>query len=305
MRIAPKAEVTILDSNVAEIEVGVDVFDPLISYVVNNIVQVNAPTHRKYKAIQASTGVDPVLDVNPITGIGTYWYDNGATNYKRAFDELGSSKCENIDSIYYKFATSDIDVLMLGGLTGITVRIVLTNVDTSTVMLDETYDTQSREVYDWQEWIVEPLEYHSSFFKILPFIYNATMEVWIDNTGFTASAGHIVFGRSKNYGLSLIDPKPISSRRGINSKTRDEYGNIITRRKARYRRMKITCIIDSSSIDIIEDRLELIVDTPCIFVGDEQDGGIKALLVYGEMKDHDMPISRTKTTYQLEVEGYQ
>ena len=68
--------------------------------------------------------------------------------------------------------------------------------------------------------------------------------------------------------------------------------------------MKISCIIDSFSVDIIEQRLDDLADTPAIFVGDEREGGYNALLIYGELKDHDMPISVSKTKYQLEVEGY-
>jgi len=306
MIIAPRTATNILASNIVAIEVGVNVYDPLSAYVTYDVVQINGTTNRKYKAVQAvPAGTDPLVDVNPVTGRGTYWWDAGATNYAKAFDELGSSKCENADSIYYEFSISDIDVLMLGNLNSATVRLKIVDLDTTLTVLDATYSTLEREVYDWQEWTIAVPEYHSSFYKILPITYNATLEVWIDNPTQTASVGHIAYGRSKNYGLSLIDPKPISSRRGITSKTRSADGNITTRRKARYRRMKITCLIDSKSIDIIEDRLEAIVDTPCIFVGDERDGGYKALLIYGEMKDHDMPISVTKTTYLLEVEGYQ
>jgi len=304
---APRDTPVILDSNIPVIETDIEVYVDTKAYKVRDKVQINSDTNRIYKAYKdVPAGISPTEDVNPTTGRGSYWFDDGATNYKRAFDELGSSTCKNAESIYYKFAISDIDVLMLSNLKATTVKIKIVNLDANVVLLEKEYFTQTRKVFDWQEWTTEPAEYSSTFYKILPFAFNATLEIWINNTAENAEVGHIAYGRSKNYGLSLVDPKPVSSRRGITSKTRDSSGNIVTRRKSRYRRMKVTCMIETDSVDILEDRLEVIVDTPCIFVGDEKDGGIKALLIYGELKDHDTAIAvkDTYTTFILEIEGY-
>ncbi len=306
MIIAPKKEINILSSNVAEVETGVSVWSDTETYSAAAVVQLNAPTHKKYKALQdVPADVNPLSDVNATTGIGTYWFDSGSTNYFRAFDELGSSQCVNADSINYKFQTSDVDILPLENLRCATVRIKIINEENSETLLDETVEVRQREVYDWFDWTYAVDDFQTSFYKNLPMAYNSTMEIWIENAESDVSVGHIAFGRSKNYGLTLANPKPISSRRGITSKTRNEFGEIVTRRKARYKRMSITCLVDSNATDLIEDRLEEIVDTPCIFVGDESEGGYKSLLIYGEMKDHDMPISiSAKTTYKLDVEGY-
>lgn len=306
MIIAPRDEIVILDSNIAVVESGVTVWDATATYSLKDIVQVNGTTNRKYEALgDVPAGINPVDDVNEVTGKGTYWFDRGATNYMRAFDELGSSQCENADSIYYKFSTSDIDTLMLDNvITAATARIVLTNNTTSTVVLDETLDLTTRYVYDWADWTYAPTEYKRSLYYNLPIIYDGTLEITLTNTGSTVKTGHIAYGRSKKFGLSLISPNPVSSMRGVTSKTRDSFGNIITRRKARYKRMSISCVIDSGAVDLIETRLNDLADTPAIFVGDERDGGYAALLIYGELKDHDMPISLVKTQYQLEVEGY-
>ena len=309
MIIAPRTAANILDTNIDQVENGIAVYDNDTAYNTKDTVQVNGDTNRLYEAIQDvpanDANADPVVDVNPTTGIGEYWFDRGTTNYKRAFDELGSSKCSNADSIYYKFQISDIDTLMIAGVENVaTVRVVVTNNSTDEVMLDVTEDLTLRDVYDWADWTYAPLEFKKSYFKLLPIIYDATLEIYLDNTGLTVEVGHIAYGRSLNYGLTLINPAPTSSMRGITSKRRDKFGNIITRRKARYKRMKITCIIDSIAIDIIEERLNNLADKPAIFVGDARDGGYRALLLYGELKDHEMPISVSKTQYQLQVEGY-
>ena len=306
MIIAPRIEANVITSNIAVVEAGIPVWDATATYNLKDKVQVNGTTNRIYEAVQAvPVGINPVDDVNPTTGVGTYWFDRGATNYMRAFDELSSSKTTNVDSIYYKFGISDVDVLLLEGLNNAaTVRIVVTDNANGNVVKDTTYDVTTRDVYDWFDWTYEPSEYKRTFFALLPLVYDATLEIYIDNTGATVEVGHIAYGRSKKVGLSLISPSPVTSMRGVSTKRRDEFGNIITRRKARYRRMKISCVIDTKTLDRIEERLNDIADTPAIFVGDEREGGFRSLLVYGELRDHDMPISLVKSVYQLEVEGY-
>ncbi len=303
MIIAPRMEPVIIDSNVDVEESGIDVYSDDTDYIVGDYTQVNGTFNRIYRCISDSTGLNPSLDVNAESGTGSKWIDKGSTNYYRAFDVSSSSKCKNSESIYYKFAVNDVDVLMLSGLKALSVRVVTSSAD-DTVIFDKTYDTSTRDVYDWQDWLTAPLEFMSSFFAIIPFGYGLNLEVFIENAGGDAEVGHFVFGRSKSVGLSLMDPAPTSTMRSLTSKSRDSNGNIITRKITRFKRMNITCLIDSKSIDIIEDRLNSLADTPCIFVGDDSDGGYKALLIYGEIKDHDMPIGVSKTTYKLEVEGY-
>jgi len=306
MIIAPRTQPNILDSNVAVVESGIPVWDSSATYSTKDMVQVNGTTNRIYEAVQnVPAGVNPVDDVDATTGIGTYWFGRGATNYMRPFDELESSQCKNADSIYYKFGISDIDLILFENMSKVdSIRIVVTNNPNSEVLMDKTVNNLTREVYDWFDWTYAPAEFGRSYFTRLPLSYDATLEVYLNNTGSTVKVGHIAYGRSKNYGLSLINPNPVSSMRGITSKRRDAYGNIITRRRARYKRMSISCVIDSTAVDLIEERLNALADTPAIFVGDEREGGYKALLIYGELRDHDMPISVVKTQYQLQVEGY-
>ena len=307
MIIAPRSEIIILDSNIPVVEANIPVYDSTATYNTNDKVQINGTTNRIYEAIQSvPAGVNPIDDVDMTKGYGTYWYDRGSTNYYRAFDELESSQCTNTQEIYYKFAVSDVDVLMIDNITNAkSIRLVVTNNATGAVVLDRTDNITTRYVYDWFDWTYAPVEYTRSYYATLPLIYDATFELYISNDeAVDVSVGHIAYGRGKKYGLSLINPSPVSTMRGVTSKQRDNFGNIITRRKARYKRMTISCSIDSSAVDLIEYRLNDLADTPAIFVGDERDGGYKALLIYGELKDHDMPISIKKTQYQLEVEGY-
>jgi len=306
MIIAPRANIEIMSSNVPQVEVGVDVWNTTTEYAAGSVVQINGTTNKKYKALQAvPINIDPLQDVNEESGQGTYWYRIGATNYYNAFDELASSKCIQADTIIYKFKTSDVDLLMLDGLVSQSVTVKVVNeYDGTTVLQEETYVTAVRDVFDWHDWTYEEAEVENRFFKLLKIGANTSLELTIDNTNGNAEVGHIAFGRSKTYGLTLIKPNPVATIRGVMARKRNEFGDLETRRGARYRRMKVTCIIDSSLIDVTENRLEKLADTPCIFVGDEREGGYRSLLIYGELKDHDLPISVGQTKYQIEVEGY-
>lgn len=305
MIIAPRKDIEIVATNINMLEPGVDVYSPTDTYSNGALVQVNGDTHKIYKStLEGNIGVNPTLDVNPTTGVGSAWVDYGATNYNRAFDNLSSNKCRNIELIYYKFKISDVDLLMINAIEADNVRIVVTNLDNSQELLNETIITKTRDVEDWFDWTYAVDEYKKSLFKLLPMVFNATLEIYINAPGGTAEVGHIVYGRSKNVGLTLADPAPITSRRGITSKVRDASGNLVTRKISRYKRITINCIIDTYAVDSVENRLDYFADTPCIIVGDERDGGFSSLSIYGEIKDHDMPIGISKSIYQLTVEGY-
>lgn len=304
MLIAKVEDKNITSSVVEVVESGIPVWDSTTTYNIGDEVQINGTTHKKYKAIVQNTGVNPLDDVVGEETHGDYWYFTEYTNYSKPFDVLNSDKSERLDEISYVFSTHDIDVVMLTGVEADTVQIIVTNLDTNTVVYDETTEMYTREVYDWFDWTYAQSEYKSTFSRRVPPVYNASVEIKLVNTGQTVKVGHICYGRSKDVGLSLIDPAPKTTMRSITSKKRDSWGNIVTRKKQRYRRMTINCLIDSLSVDVIEDRLEGFVDTPCIILGDERDNGYKSLSILGELKDHDMPISVIKTKYQLEVEGY-
>jgi len=304
MIIAPKIKPNIIDSNIDKIESGIDVWATDTTYEEQKLIQVDGG-ERIYQAVKdVPENINPLDDVNKFTGYGEYWFDVGATNYYRAFDEKGSSTTENETEIYYKFAISDVDTLMLENLQAEEVQIKVTDNKTGDVIQDVTLNTTYKEVSDWWEWTYAEPEYQRTAGAILFMSFDATLEVWIRNSLDVAKVAHIVYGRSRYVGLELANPAPVVSNRGITTKSRDQWGNIITRKKARYKRMSITCQIKGSTIDQIQQRLEKVVDIPLIVVGDTRQDGFKSLAIFGEIKDHDMPIGNNYTQYQLEVEGY-
>ena len=305
MIIAPVETPVILASNVPQVEVYVLVWNSTDTYLLGDEVQVNGSVNKKYKASQnVPAGVDPSVDADKDSGVGTYWVYIEATNYAKPFEVLNSSVATQADSISYTFAMSDIDVMLLTSLHAKTVQVIVTNLDNGVVVSDETYTTWQREVYYWFDWTYAKEEYKTKLTVELPLIYNASVQVILSDVGNTVQIGHLVYGRSQDVGLTLANPAPTTTRRSLTSKSRDDFGNIITRKKIRFWQMSINCLIDSVSIDIIEDRLEKFVDTPCIIVGDFRTGGYETLSIFGEIKDHDMPIGISKTQYKLEVEGY-
>jgi len=62
-------------------------------------------THSIYESIAGgNVGHDPVADVNPVTGVGTYWLRVGATNRWKAFDKrISDSVGTSLNFIGYSF----------------------------------------------------------------------------------------------------------------------------------------------------------------------------------------------------------
>jgi hypothetical protein len=300
MLVVPKQGVIIIESNVPEIDTDFDVWDAGTNYNTGDFVQV-VENHTIYRsvAIDGNIGNDPRDDE-----FSENWVSYGNTNYKKAFDPKRSTKCKNTDSIYYKFLISDVDSLALIGIQAKTVNIKVTNNLTATVIYDEDFETLDRDVYDWHDWTYAVSEYKNSIFTKLPMAFDAFLEITLENTGGIAEVGHIAFGRSLNIGLALIKPEPVASIRNIASKTKDVFGDNVTELSVTYKRMIVNVILNSISIDKVQNRLEKLNGIPCLFVADERVDGFSSLIIYGLHKDFDLPIGLTMSQYQLEIEGF-
>ena len=301
MLVIPKVDVSIVSSNVATIDPN---FNQWVAgynttgYMIGDFVQI-VSTDTIYRSAKDNNLIDPLTDT-----YNESWIEYGATNYKKAFDSKRSSKCENADTIYYEFSTSDIDSVSLMGLEAKTVTVKLTNNATATVMLEETIDTLERDVYDWYDWTYAQVDHISSLYKALPLVFDGKLEITIDNTGSIAKVSHIIYGRALQLGLTLAEPMPIASIRNIASKTRDVFGDLKTEVNITYKRMLVNVILNSVAVDRVQNRLEKLNGIPCMFVADEREGGYASLSIFGVHKDFDMPIGVSITKYQLEIEGF-
>lgn len=300
MTATPKQEVVILSSNVSTAESGMSLYSEGTTYKEYDYCYTTDGNIWRFSDVTTASGINPETDTT------SKWSYFGKTNYYRAFDPYRSSSCTNADTITYSFSVTDIDTLTFLKLNAKSVSVSLINDDTGETVISETYETYDRDVYDWHDWTYAQSEFISSLY--IPFnhmVLNGTLSVTIDNTGSTASVGHIVYGRSLALGVTLASPEPVASIRNITSKERNQYTGVIELSDPiTYKRVTCNVLVDSASVDRTNNRLEKLNGTPCLFVGDNREDGYSSLMAFGLHRDFDQPIGAIKTQYQIQIEGF-
>ena len=296
MYVVVPESVVVKSSNVPVIEVGITVWATGQIYALGVEVQKGEDIFESLKANNTDT---PAPETTTLS-----WAFKRKTNYKRMFDNSMTSYTSNSNTIYYELTTNDIDIVAFFGLEATSVEVELIGYNNTIIYPKKTVELYTRPVSDWANWTTSRAEFRkTAFFRDIPFVYNATLKITITNLNGTAKCAHCVFGMSRDLGVTLADPKPISSIRNIIDKSRQADGSIKTENSMTYKRVVANVLLDTSRVSEVQNFLELYTVTPALFVADEREGGIDCLLIFGIYKDFDMPIGLDNTEYQLEIEG--
>lgn len=295
MLIGPASKINILSSNVPVNELGMTIYVPDTSYSLKQELQMGNDIFESLKDDNLDT---PVAEQTTLS-----WKYKRKANRHRMFDPHISTQTQYTNKLEYILAVSDIDIIAFFGIESKSIRVQVLN-SSDVVIYDKTQETFDRDTTDWVEWTTASPEFITSiFFKDLPFLYESKLKITIDNEGSIAKCGHCVFGESKNLGIALAEPKPISSIRNVISKEKQEDGTVKTENSMTYKRVVINVLVDTSRAPEVQQILEKYTVTPVLYVASEKEGGSDVLLIFGIYKDFDMPIGRNKSLYQLEIEG--
>lgn len=287
--------VTIKSSNVPAIENGIPVWATGQSYALGVEVQKGEDIFESLKADNT--------DIPLAESMTLSWAYKRKTNYKRMFDSSTTSYTENLITITKELITNDVDIIAFFGLEATSIKVELHGYN-NTLLYEKEIPLYTRPVTNWANWTTSRAEFRrTAFFRDIPFVYNGTLKFTITNLNGFARCSHCVFGMSRDLGVTLTNPKPISSIRNIIDKSRQSDGSIKTENSMTYKRVVANVLLDTSKADEVQNFLELYTVTPSLFVADEREGGIKCLLIFGIYKDFDMPIGLDDTEYQLEIEG--
>lgn len=296
MLIVPQSPIDIVETNVPEYETNIDIYIPENNKVYNKDDETQYGD-TIYKCMKdGTTGIEPGTN-------SLIWYPQSKTNRHRIFDAKMSSGTSNLNSIQYKFNVGDVDTVAFFGLVAQSVRVIIRSADT-TVMYDRTIQTHTRYAANWYDWTyVKAQQKKAIHFLNMPMIYNATMEVIIDNGQSIAECSHLAFGTSRDFGITLREPAPIVSVRNIIPKTKNEKGVIITDNSMTYKRIVANVLLKNQNLDEIIEQIKLLNAEAMLFLADEREEGFASLLEFGYFKDFDMPIGLETTVYQIEIEG--
>jgi hypothetical protein len=275
------------------------------SYSEGDQRQITTPNvHTVYECVQAHTSNannKPTEDVDPETGIGTYWIRLEATNTWAMFSDQISDQTVRTGTIEVTITIGDIvNGIALYNLSGSTVQVQMDD-PTDGIVYDETVLLIENEGVDnWYDYWFSPIETKSDIaLTDLPAYGTADIIVTIDGGTGDAACGLLTLGYQRELGIALNGTSV-----GIidySRKETDTYGRPIIRQRGYSKLATYDVQVDTSRISYVQKLLSDLRTTPVTWIGDEQYG---ATIIYGYYRDFDLifrdPVSSPGT---IEVEG--
>ena len=253
-------------------------------------------THRRYEAIQDSTGVDPAEDD------GTTWLDLGATERWSVFDGRVGSVAADDSPITYQFkAPRPLRGLALLGMLAAEVRVRVTDAVEGVVYDATTSLLDNSEAADWFSYFYSPINFGQrvAFFD-LPIFLDAEIDVWVQGVG-EVEVGQIVLGVTRDIGdtltgtgLGLLD---------FSRKDRDDFGNAIVAERAFALTTTFQVAYPSSDSVRVQGIIARNRARPTVWsAGADTDQ--YGTLVYGFLRDFNVDLVSQQIAYAtVEVEG--
>lgn len=271
------------------------------NYTVGTLAYLPS-THRVYKNLIA--GVDatsPDIEASkPADDATKRWKEWKPTNRHAMFDQLVGSFTEQASPLVATIQLGDFaDSLWLDVDACNTVRVEV--LDGLTVVYDVTRDMlDADDIVDWYEYFFAPIVAKRQVtLTDLPPITNAQIRMTFSG-GSTVRVGSCVPGRLRVIGSTEASPSIgliTYSQKSIDPETN------ITRieRGAMSRRVNLSVICPTGSVDAIVGTLTALEDTPIVVIGTR--GANESLTVYGFAKDWEVVLryaTRSFLTARLE-----
>ncbi|MFK5975359.1 MAG: hypothetical protein QM493_02515 [Sulfurovum sp.] len=289
MLIAPSVDYTILSSNI-DVDTAIE-FVPNTGYATGTIVKYSG---YRYESLSNVAVESPLLA--PIV-----WYPMGRVNQDRMFDAYTNTETVSSVDIVLEIKSSDVDAVGVFGLYASSVEIEVTNNYSAEVYYSHIEDLETMDINDWYEWTVDEREYKQDFFVQIPILFDVTIKLIIKMRDGVVRCSHLSLGKTKNLGCTQWGATV--SRRSNIKKERSGDGHVYLAQGISWRRMSVPVHIDIDYVDIVGNRLAEIDGIPTLFVGDDRENNIKAMIVFGFFRDLDINISVARGKYNIEIEG--
>ena len=297
--ITTSAAYTGLPSSVPETDYAA--WSAVTAYVAGNRV-ISTVSHSVYECVLGHTNQDPVADVNPTTGVGTYWLLVGATNRWKAFDKRLADQVSYAGPIVYSIQLSEpIGAIAFFNLQCAAVRVTMID-PTFGVVFDTTVSAVDQtSIIDWWTYFYEDIAYSTQIaLPSIPGFSGTVLRVEIAGTG-TNKVGQIVLGKGKMLGTSLVNGSV-----GItdySTKDRDTFGNPIIVPRAFASLVDFRFSLPSNDTARVAALLASMRATPAIYYADEVDDGF-GTTVYGYFKDFTITLASNPRSFaSMQIEG--
>lgn len=280
----------VTDSARAEWSVGTgySINDPIkVSFEIDGTTPI---TPREFTAATAHSGQYPpnFADTTIPVPATPDWTEDEATNRFKMFDQLNGSQTENADSV--DVVVTPLEIINSVAALNIfanTLQVIVTD-PSEGVVYDRTVELISNSgIIDWHAYYFTPIQRQTDVVLTdLPSYSQASTAAILAESGTTVKVGVLVFGSQKfigttDYGTSI----------GIinySVKTEDANGNFVITKRTFSKRADYVITLETGTVADIQNFLTSILDTPAVWIGDEDFG---STLIYGYYRDFDIFLS--------------
>lgn len=295
---APCENVVILDSNLPDIEEGIEQFIEGQTYSKETLVQMGEDVFE--------SGENENTDTPIPERTTTSWIYKRKINKLRAFDPKMNTLSIADNEIWWVVESNFIDLIGFFGLQAKEVKVEFFDINDEVMNTPiKTYSevTQKRIVTTYTNFRTSPMEYtRRTYFEMKP-LYNKKMKITISNPQGEVRVGNIGYGRKYDFGLVLVDKKLTTSTRNVFLKERDKTtGEIKVTPVLLYKRLTIHTIIETSKVERTENKFDDLNGIPCLWIA-LKGNGLPTVMIYGYHEDFDTPIGLKRTERTLRIKG--
>ena len=231
---------------------------------------------------------------NPVTS-SNIWFDLGKTNkYKMLDQSLGSQTIVNGD-MEMSFIVNKINSVHLFRLYGSAVTITVTQIDTSTVLYDNTIDLTSKNSGGtFWGYFFNDFTYITKLSTDVPLNFNMLVEITITALDGTSKCGLVGIGKSEIFGGSLYG-SGVGMIDFSKKETNDFGETFIVERDFKSTNNLVVDVL-AGQTDSVVNRLQELRATPIIYKGSDY----TSTIIYGVYNDWDVVFS-TPTITRLNI----
>lgn len=248
----------LVSSTIPEPSVTEAAWNSLTTYTVGQVVILSS-THRRYKALQSSTGVDP----SSISALNVYWADDGPTSRWAMFDGSTSYKSEVSSPLTAVLRPGAFNSIYLGGLVASDAAITVLDAPGGNVIHSSTHSLEDSEPGDWYEYWFSPFSPRSDLLitGIEPY---RNSQVTITLTGGSVECAMCATGDVRPLGTTVYGAKA-SPKSYSTIKTVNGVSTIVKRRAGND--LSMSAWAKLTEANSIHATLMTLIDTPCLWIG--------------------------------------
>lgn len=287
-------DTSLLSSNVSE--TLYTPYDAGYLFALGDRVQVVGPDlHEVYESL-----VDNNLGNTPSTS-PLKWIYVSTTNPWLMFDQSVTSQTVNADSISVSLQTTGlVPCLALLNVSGIEVRVTMTDVIEG-VVYDRTHTLVSDSgVDDWYDYFFEPIvRLPDLIITDLPLYASPIVDVIISAPGEQVKCGTLILGPATNVGDT--EHGASVGIQDFSTKDQDEFGTYSIVKRAYRKRGEFDVTIEKVRVDTLIAFLAGLRATPTLYIGTD---GYTSTSIFGFYQDFDLVIAyELESDLSIRIEG--